>query len=199
MRILRARDRVATPWKNGAGITREVAVWPPDAGFEDFDWRVSQADMNADAPFSTFSSVDRSLTLLQGRLSLSFDGGREVIRPARFTPFRFPGEAPVTGRVEDGPISDLNVMTRRGVVSAKVERLTGELDLPAAPFARVLFAHDPLQVHKPPSVNLDRYDALLLAPEDPDVAVSADHGTVFLVLFEPAAASTWPLKVERRF
>lgn len=191
MRILRASDRVAAPWKNGAGITREVAVWPPDAGFEDFHWRISQAEMNADAPFSVFAGVDRNLTLLQGRLALSFDAGREVVRLAPFAPFAFPGERPVAGMVEEGPISDLNVMTRRGVVRAKVERLrtAGTLDLHARPFVRVLFAQSEIQVSQPLAAKLERHDAVLLEPGDQNVAISADDGTAFLVTFEPSAAS----------
>lgn len=191
MRILRAPDRVATPWKNGAGLTREVAVWPPGAGFEDFHWRISQAEMSGDAPFSVFAGVDRSLTLLQGRLSLAFDGGHEVAQLATFTPFAFPGERPVAGVVEQGPISDLNVMTRRGIVCAKVERIsmTRALALPASPFARVLFALGQLHAIQPLDVTLDRYDALLLEPNDPGVAVSAASATALLVTFEPAPPS----------
>ena len=43
--VLRAADRIATPWKNGGGITREVAIWPPGSDFENFDWRVSIAEV----------------------------------------------------------------------------------------------------------------------------------------------------------
>ncbi|CAM5655899.1 hypothetical protein SSPIM334S_00286 [Streptomyces spiroverticillatus] len=39
MKLLRAADRTAVPWKNGGGITREIAAWPQGAA--DFDWRVS--------------------------------------------------------------------------------------------------------------------------------------------------------------
>ncbi|MDP3593765.1 HutD family protein, partial [Phenylobacterium sp.] len=31
MRILRAVNRTPMPWKNGGGVTREVAIWPPTA------------------------------------------------------------------------------------------------------------------------------------------------------------------------
>jgi environmental stress-induced protein Ves len=31
------------PWKNGGGSTTEIAIAPPDAGFDDFDWRISLA------------------------------------------------------------------------------------------------------------------------------------------------------------
>ena len=36
-----------TPWKNGLGQTRELACWPPGAGLDDFEWRVSVATVAA--------------------------------------------------------------------------------------------------------------------------------------------------------
>ncbi|MFN9927385.1 MAG: HutD family protein, partial [Phenylobacterium sp.] len=60
--LLRAADRLAVPWKNGGGITRELAVWPPGASFDDFVWRVSMAEVHQDGPFSSFPGVDRILT-----------------------------------------------------------------------------------------------------------------------------------------
>jgi len=35
------------PWKNGGGSTTEIAIGPPAAGFEGFDWRVSIASIAA--------------------------------------------------------------------------------------------------------------------------------------------------------
>jgi environmental stress-induced protein Ves len=47
------------PWKNGGGSTTQIAVFPPDAGFEEFDWRVSLATipMTARFPNSRASSA----------------------------------------------------------------------------------------------------------------------------------------------
>jgi environmental stress-induced protein Ves len=119
MRILRAADRGATPWKNGGGVTREAAAWPPGAGMDAFDWRVSLADVAADGPFSAFTGVDRVLTVIEGDgLVLDFEGQIKRLKP--LAPFAFPGEATVTARLTGGPIRDLNVMVRRGVWSATV-------------------------------------------------------------------------------
>ena len=35
------RPRPSMPWKNGGGETTEIAVSPPGAGLDDFDWRVA--------------------------------------------------------------------------------------------------------------------------------------------------------------
>lgn len=120
MRLLRAADRIATPWRNGGGVTREVAAWPPGAGLDAFDWRVSLADVAADGPFSAFPGVDRVLTVIAGDgLVLEIDGRPAPLAPG--APLAFPGEAVVEARLTAGPIRDLNVMVRRGVWTARVE------------------------------------------------------------------------------
>ena len=42
------------PWKNGLGVTREMAVFPSGANLErgDFLWRLSSADVGTSGPFS---------------------------------------------------------------------------------------------------------------------------------------------------
>ncbi len=44
IRVLRAADRIAAPWKNGGGITREVAICRRARVSTIFDWRVSIAE-----------------------------------------------------------------------------------------------------------------------------------------------------------
>ncbi|MGO6905167.1 HutD family protein, partial [Rhizobium ruizarguesonis] len=66
MRILRAGDYKRMPWKNGKGETVEIAVFPPDASINDFDWRVSMATVAEDGPFSIFPGIDRTLAILDG-------------------------------------------------------------------------------------------------------------------------------------
>lgn len=125
MRIPRAADRAATPWKNGGGVTREVAAWPPSSGLDGFDWRVSLADVAADGPFSTFPGVDRLLTVIDGDgLALEIEGRTVRLEPG--APFAFPGEAAVVARLTAGPIRDLNVMVRRGAWTARVEPWRGD-------------------------------------------------------------------------
>lgn len=124
MRILRAADRVATPWKNGGGVTREIAAWPPGAGLDAFDWRISLADVAADGPFSAFPGVDRVLTVIAGDgLVLEIEGRPVRLEPS--APLAFPGEAAVAARLTAGPIRDLNVMVRRDAWTATVQPWRG--------------------------------------------------------------------------
>ena len=114
MRLIRRNDLTARPWKNGGGVTWQIASDPEAAGLEDFDWRISMAEVASDGPFSAFPGVDRTLTLLDGAgIVLDFAGVPVRLDPGA-PPLSFPGEALVAGRPLAGPILDLNVMTRRG-------------------------------------------------------------------------------------
>jgi uncharacterized protein len=111
-----------TPWKNGGGATREIACWPPGAGLDSFDWRVSIATIAAAGPFSAFAGIDRTILLLQGAgvllKSPDFPDGQQLDQP--LVPFSFPGEATPTCELLGGASSDLNVMVRRGRFQAEV-------------------------------------------------------------------------------
>lgn len=102
------------PWRNGGGVTREVAIDPPDADVStSFRWRISRAQVAQDGPFSRFAGCDRSLWLLDGRgIELDVDGARHrlALPGARLD---FAGECAVHGRLLDGPIEDCNVIADR--------------------------------------------------------------------------------------
>jgi environmental stress-induced protein Ves len=121
MRILAAAERIARPWKNGGGVTREVAVWPPGAGIEDFDWRISIAEVREAGPFSIFEGIDRVITILDGSLVLTF-GGSDVELSPDSPPYLFSGDVSCSGRPVGGPVTDLNVMIRRSRRRARVAR-----------------------------------------------------------------------------
>lgn len=173
MQILRAADRVPVPWKNGGGVTREVAAFPEGVGFDDFLWRVSMAEVRADGPFSVFPGVDRVLAVLEGRLRLEVDGLPPFELSPDGPPAVFPGDAPTHGAVLQGPVLDLNVMTRRGKARAHVRRLDGGT-VPAG--RHLVVALGPARVA---GVPLGRHDALALEPEDGTVVL--EDGRAWLV------------------
>jgi environmental stress-induced protein Ves len=113
MHIIRLADQRPMPWKNGGGITYEVAVFPADAALESFAWRISMAQVDSDGPFSRFDGIDRSLAIMQGNgLRLVVDGAA-VELGAQSPPLAFPGDIPVSTTLIKGPIMDINAMTRR--------------------------------------------------------------------------------------
>lgn len=126
MRLLRASERVAVPWKNDGGITREVMVCPDGAGMGDFDWRISMAEVTQAGPFSCFDGIDRSLSVLSGRLRLGF--ADRYVTLAEGETLAFGGEMKVMG-TPLAPVIDLNVMTRRGRYVAQIVRVDGPIQI----------------------------------------------------------------------
>ncbi len=123
MLILRAADYKRMPWKNGGGETTEIAVSPAGADFAAMDWRLSMATVAADGPFSSFPGIDRTLSVLSGALRLEIDGAKVDLMEMS-PPYSFRGEAGVHGVVLRGPVTDLNVMTRRAAWTHDVRRVS---------------------------------------------------------------------------
>jgi hypothetical protein len=118
-RVIPANDYRRERWRNGAGWTREIhAASPANGSSAAWDWRLSIAEIERDAPFSTFPGVDRELVLLSGEgLRLRFDDGetRQIDPP--YGRLRFAGERAVTGGPVDGRSEDFNLMWRRDAVA----------------------------------------------------------------------------------
>ncbi|HNM98403.1 MAG TPA: HutD family protein, partial [Marmoricola sp.] len=53
MMIVRATDATVVPWRNGGGSTREYFK----VGGDDFDWRLSVAQIVQPGPFSAFPGI----------------------------------------------------------------------------------------------------------------------------------------------
>ena len=120
IRALPASARTAVPWKNGGGVTREIAAMPEGSGMDDFAWRVSLAEVAANGPFSAFPDIDRTLTVVEGAgMDLTVGGERWLVN-TRYEPRDFRGDVPTDCRLLDGPVVNLNVMWRRGAVSTAV-------------------------------------------------------------------------------
>ena len=118
----------AMAWKNGGGVTREIVREPAGASLDDFDWRVSVADIAAAGPFSRFVGVDRHLLLLEGDgVNLtSVEAGLDVNLLADDTVLAFSGDVDMGSQLLGGAVRDFNVMTKRGVWQAQVEVWTAE-------------------------------------------------------------------------
>lgn len=129
--LLRAADYKSMPWKNGGGATTEIAVSPEGAGLDAFDWRVSMARVESDGPFSNFPGVDRVLTMLDGKgIILSVDGRIPIGLLNTSDPLHFPGDVPTSCRLIDGPVTDLNVMVRRGSFACDLYRIAIDAEHP---------------------------------------------------------------------
>ena len=124
MRILYATERASAPWKNGGGVTQEVMIWPNGAPLDDFEWRISIADILTDGPFSKFPGISRVLTVIQGDgLRLAIAGAESLDLDSTSPPLSFAGDVGCHATLTKGPIRDLNLMARRDVYSVSARRL----------------------------------------------------------------------------
>jgi len=166
MNLLPAAERLARAWKNGGGVTREIAAHPPGADLAAFEWRISTATVAAPGPFSSFPGVDRILLVLEGAgLALRIDGGPAQLLAPGDPALAFEGDVPVEAELAAGPVTDLNIMVRRGAWTAQVQRMaiTGPTSLPAAGEVQVAIALGSLSIAGAPLQFADavRFDASL--------------------------------------
>jgi len=123
MQLLAPEAMRRMPWKNGGGVTTEIAIAPAGATLDAFDWRISAAQVDAAGPFSRFAGVDRSLAVTQGgRMTLHRADGKAISLAPGEPPARFPGEVDIHATIA-APLSDFNVMTRRDAWAHEVETL----------------------------------------------------------------------------
>lgn len=105
MQIIRQPSFVRSPWKNGGGVTHEIAR----DGSDPFGWRLSVADVAVDGAFSLFPGYHRWLTVIEGH-------GMELVRPSGSldadpgVPLHFAGDEKIFGRLKDGPCRDFNLI-----------------------------------------------------------------------------------------
>lgn len=112
------------PWKNGAGLTIELAIAPATAGLDNFEWRISSAQVAGSGDFSCFAGVDRSLALLAGDgLRLQRGQVEPLLVTTQAPVVAFPGEQAISSELLDGPITDLNIMTRRADWTHSLQQL----------------------------------------------------------------------------
>ena len=152
--ILPAALRTPVAWKNGGGVTREIAAFPRGTDLSHFDWRISTAEVRSGGPFSAFPDIERILCVLEGELTLSVQGQPTVRLSKGSAPFAFAGDVPAQAEPHGRIVVDLNVMARRGRYVAAVRHLSPSASTP---------------------LNLEADTTLIFALQE--VRVSADGGT----------------------
>ncbi len=166
-RLLAPADYRRTPWKNGGGVTTEIASGPPHAGLDAFDWRVSIADVEADGAFSRFPGVERTIALISGGGMRLAVGDRDVELRAPFEPYTFDGANDVHCTLIAGPVRDFNLMIRRDRARGVVTIVRDGGMRIAAARVRIVYSH------------AGAVEALL--PAHPPVSIAADHALVITV------------------
>jgi uncharacterized protein len=123
--VISLSDAKEQAWRNGGGTTREL-LSRANPSSNDWNYRISVAEVNADGPFSFFERTRRHFCVLFGDgVDLNVDGvSHRVTKHANA--LSFSGEATVECRLIDGPTSDLNFMVRS---NSDPKQLSGMLHL----------------------------------------------------------------------
>ncbi|RWC38850.1 MAG: HutD family protein [Mesorhizobium sp.] len=185
MRILRADEYRSMPWKNGGGVTTEIAVSPANAGLDDFDWRVSMARVELSGPFSQFAGIDRTLAVLEGEGIVLEIAGYPPTSINRATAlFSFPADVQTSATLIGGPITDLNVMTRRSRVTHSVERLviSAPVEIRTGAGTTLILCLDGDVIVPAEPVRLGPFDALLSGSERTSLLVQPAHEATLFVI-----------------
>jgi environmental stress-induced protein Ves len=99
------------PWRNGMGVTSEIAREPSVGG--EFLWRLSLATVASSGPFSNYAGFSRSVTLIEGRgFRLDVGNQEPMVLDWPGATALFPGDAASRCSLIDGPSTDLSLMVR---------------------------------------------------------------------------------------
>jgi environmental stress-induced protein Ves len=124
--VIPSNDYVRMRWNNRAGWTRQIlqAGRPGTDVVQDgpaWDWRLSIAEIELPAVFSSFPGVEREMVLLQGNgLVLRFEEGPQRALQVPHGRCRFRGESGVEGVPVNGVVHVFNLMWRRDAVAAEL-------------------------------------------------------------------------------
>ena len=118
--IIRPDAFVTARWKNGGGVTHEIARDSADP----WAWRFSIAEVASDGPFSRFEGMSRILTVIEGA-GITLRAGNWTAKALLRVPVAFSGDTPIDSTLVAGPIRDLNVIFDAGRVAATVAVVTG--------------------------------------------------------------------------
>ena len=176
--IQRAVDRSPQPWKNGLGVQYEIMC---DGSLpDDWNWRLSTADITQDVPFSIFPGVNREFCVADGNgVVLAINGVEHRCEPGSIAKFR--GDDEVYATLIDGPMKALNLMVRNGAKERhlQVVRAGGSLVLNSQ-CVLVSIIEEAILDMSTGEVAIDHLDAVLLSGNGSHVA----RGTVAVMTVE---------------
>lgn len=117
---LPAGERQPQPWRNGGGMTFEIARAPHLQRSRDFLWRVSIADVATAGPFSRFDGCERLIAVIAGAGMRLRGLAPDDTLLVPFSVVRFDGALAVEGLLPHGPVRDLNVIFDPALCSAQL-------------------------------------------------------------------------------
>ena len=127
MRVIRRHEMKEGRWRNGMGVSWDIAAFPEGSADGTFGWRFALARIEQDVPFSHYPETDRYFTLVEGDgLDLAFEGRPPLAVAEPFVPHHYPCDVSTFCRLRGGPCIALNLFLRRGGWNAAVEVVQGD-------------------------------------------------------------------------
>jgi environmental stress-induced protein Ves len=134
IRRIRRAQYNAMPWRNGQGMTLEIAREPPAPAA--FEWRLSLATVSQSVPYSPLPQYQRCISLIDGNgMRLDFPGLPSQELTAVGDIAHFAGDYAPTCVLLNGPSRDLSLMVREpgSITSVTTLRCEREQYLPSDP------------------------------------------------------------------
>ncbi len=127
---------ITTPWRNGGGVTADIAFATDKDGEV---WRLGRTPIIQPGPFSDFRGFDRVQVLVAGSglVLQTPDGEIDVRQP--FRPVRFAGETPIVSRLEAGPVEVVNLIGNRSKVRIDMKILDEDRSLRLGPGTQIVY------------------------------------------------------------
>ena len=119
--LLKSSSYQSGPWKNGKGLTHQIAIFPANASIleKNFLWRISTAEVRLADPFSTYPDWDRKLIVWTGEGLLL--NGKSLIPN---TPIGFSGEELIhCDPIGHSPVVDFGIIYKKKYIRAELEVL----------------------------------------------------------------------------
>eukprot|EP01064_Diplonema_japonicum_P009059 TRINITY_DN16516_c1_g1_i1.p1 TRINITY_DN16516_c1_g1~~TRINITY_DN16516_c1_g1_i1.p1 ORF type:complete len:203 (+),score=24.50 TRINITY_DN16516_c1_g1_i1:40-648(+) len=177
-------------WKNGKGVTYELLK-----DKEEYNWRVSAAEVSTNEPFSKFVGYKRNLFLLEGKgveLVHAESGVNTLTEMGSYASFN--GGEVTTSKLLDGPILDLNFITKEETTAVTyrkhlgpeeffycpTDKTTHSFFFSTSPTKLALFKREAAQE----AIDLEKHTLIHLHHEEHETVVCVNSGSGIGLRFE---------------
>ncbi|MDX2087054.1 MAG: HutD family protein [Kofleriaceae bacterium] len=115
-KVLTPRDWIEQPWRNSGGTTYEILRRSARGDVDDYDLRLSVADVARSGPFSTFPGYRRwSFLADTAPITLAHETAIELV--TRGDHIELPGTVSLTATLPAGPTHLFNILARIPLVA----------------------------------------------------------------------------------
>ena len=181
--IIPSKQNSLSPWLNGAGLTRQIAIYPSGATMLDFVWRISVANIESNTVYSNFAHTNRLQMLLSGDGIVLTLPHKVCVLNQQYQYIDFSGDDIASCYLLKHPCQVLNIMTQGNVEPPKISVLHGACSKTLDHLQRVFYiAKGEYEFVTPAGegVALQTGDALLVQANQYHFSPVASHGAVII-------------------